>query len=357
MKNVKRANISSDDLLQLAKDAADVQAYSRSEIILGMPGETLQTHFDTNETIVNAGFDKIDNYQLMMIPGTEVTTPENIEQFGMQTRYRILPRCSGYYKILGETICAAEIDKICTSTDSLPFDAYFRKFYDEFFFPTLAEREIKTVLHLGDIFDRRKYMNYNTLKSCKEYFFDQAKDLNIDMHVVPGNHDTYFKNTNSVNAPELLLQEYENVKVYPEITELEFDNRKILFVPWICSDNYSSTMEMVGRTDAKVCFGHFEFSGFQMYAGMPNEHGMDHTAFEHFDLVCSGHYHHRSSRDNVVYLGNPYEITWSDFNDARGFNIYDTETNELEFMQNPYRMFHKISVSYTHLTLPTNREV
>tara|TARA_B000000557_G_scaffold65575_1_gene51697 strand:+ start:209 stop:1261 length:1053 start_codon:yes stop_codon:yes gene_type:complete len=227
-------------------------------------------------------------------------------------------------------------------SDSLPFDAYFRKFYDEFFFPALAEREIKTVMHLGDIFDRRKYMNYNTLKSCREYFFNQARDLNIDMHVVPGNHDTYFKNTNDVNAPELLLQEYENVKVYPEITELEFDNRKILFVPWICSDNYNSTMDMVGRTDAKVCFGHFEFSGFQMYAGMPNEHGMDHTAFERFDLVCSGHYHHRSSRDNVVYLGNPYEITWSDFNDARGFNIYDTETNELEFMQNPYRMFHKI---------------
>lgn len=227
-------------------------------------------------------------------------------------------------------------------SDSLPFDAYFRKFYDEFFFPTLAEREIKTVMHLGDIFDRRKYMNYNTLKSCKEYFFDQAKDLNIDMHVVPGNHDTYFKNTNDVNAPELLLQEYKNVTVHPEITELEFDGRKILFVPWICSDNYESTMEMVKRTNAEVCFGHFEFAGFQMYKGLPNEHGMDHNAFERFDLVCSGHYHHRSARDNVVYLGNPYEITWSDFNDNRGFNIYDTETNELEFMQNPYRMFHKI---------------
>jgi DNA repair exonuclease SbcCD nuclease subunit len=99
---------------------------------------------------------------------------------------------------------------------------------------------------------------------------------------------------------------------------------------------------MVERTDAEVCFGHFEFSGFQMYKGMPNEHGLDHTSFKRFDLVCSGHYHHRSSRDNVTYLGNPYEITWSDYNDARGFNIYDTETNEIEFMQNPYRMFHKI---------------
>ena len=148
LKNVKRANISSDDLMQLAKDAADVQAYSRSEIILGMPGETLESHFDTNKTIVNAGFDKIDNYQLMMIPGTEVTTPENIKEFGMQTRYRILPRCSGYYKILGKTVYAAEIDKICTSTNSLSFDDYLecRKlhliieiFYNLGFFSTLLK--------------------------------------------------------------------------------------------------------------------------------------------------------------------------------------------------------------------------
>ena len=148
LKNIKRANISSDDLLQLAKDAADVQAYSRSEIILGMPGETLESHFDTNKIIVNAGFDKIDNYQLMMIPGTEVTTPENIKEFGMQTRYRILPRCSGYYKILGKTVYAAEIDKICTSTDSLSFDDYLecRKlhliieiFYNLGFFSTLLK--------------------------------------------------------------------------------------------------------------------------------------------------------------------------------------------------------------------------
>tara|TARA_B110001454_G_scaffold104193_1_gene98144 strand:- start:660 stop:2798 length:2139 start_codon:yes stop_codon:yes gene_type:complete len=177
LKNVKRANISSDDLLQLAKDAAEVQAYSRSEIILGMPGETLESHFDTNETIVNAGFDKIDNYQLMMIPGTEVTTPENIKQFGMQTRYRILPRCSGHYKILGETICAAEIDKICTSTNSLSFVDYLecRKlhliieiFYNVGFFSTLL-KFIKS-MNLS-VFDWLEFIFKNELSgNIKELF-------------------------------------------------------------------------------------------------------------------------------------------------------------------------------------------
>ena len=106
-------------------------------------------------------------------------------------------------------------------------------------------------------------MNYNTLKSCKEYFFNQAKDLNIDMHVVPGNHDTYFKNTNDVNAPELLLQEYENVIVYPEVTELEFDGRKILFVPWICSDNRDETLSYIEGTSSEIAMGHLDLNGFE----------------------------------------------------------------------------------------------
>ena len=227
-------------------------------------------------------------------------------------------------------------------SDSLPFDAYFRKFYDEFFFPTLVERDIKTIMHLGDVFDRRKYINYNTLKSCRKYFFEKAESLGIDMYMVPGNHDTYFKNTNEVNSPELLLQDYKNVKIFPDVTELEFDKRKILFVPWICSGNYDSVMETVDNTDASVCFGHFEFSGFQMYKGVPNPHGMDVEPFSDFELVCSGHFHHHSMAGNVVYLGNPYEITWSDYNDERGFTIYDTQDNSLEFQKNPYRMFHKI---------------
>ena len=226
-------------------------------------------------------------------------------------------------------------------SDSLPFDAYFRKFYDEFFFPALAEREIKTIMHLGDIFDRRKYMNYNTLKSCREYFFNQAKDLNIDMHVVPATTIHILKTPTMLTHQNYYYKSMRMSKYIQKLLNLNLITEKFyLFLGYVVT--IITTMDMVGRTDAKVCFGHFEFSGFQMYKGMPNEHGMDHTAFERFDLVCSGHYHHRSSRDNVVYLGNPYEITWSDFNDARGFNIYDTETNELEFIQNPYRMFHKI---------------
>ena len=121
-----------------------------------------------------------------------------------------------------------------------------------------------------------------------------------------------------------------------------YDGLDILFVPWICAENYQQTMDMINETSAQVAFGHLELKGFQMYRGHVNDHGFDPSIFNKFDSVVSGHFHHRSSNGNVHYLGTPYEITWSDYNDSRGFHIFDTETRELEFVQNPYRMFHKI---------------
>lgn len=226
--------------------------------------------------------------------------------------------------------------------DSLQFDAYFKKFYDETFFPYLIEQGIKTIFDLGDTFDRRKYINYNSLKSCKDYFFDKARDLGIDIHMIPGNHDTYFKNTNEVNSPNLLLREYDNVYLYEEPTEVTMGKTTILLLPWICTDNYERSMEMVRDTSAKVCFGHFEFSGYEMYRGSPNPHGMDAGIFSHFHLVVSGHFHHRHSRGNITYMGNPYQITWSDFDDPRGFAIFDCDNQELSYVDNPNIMFHKI---------------
>lgn len=126
LKNIKRSNISGDDLMQLAVQASEIDADSRSEIILGLPGESLKSHFTTIQTVINAGFNKVDNYQLMMLPGTEVNTPEIREKFGMQTKYRILPRCFGYYEILNKMVISAEIEEICVTTNTLSFEDYIK---------------------------------------------------------------------------------------------------------------------------------------------------------------------------------------------------------------------------------------
>jgi len=226
-------------------------------------------------------------------------------------------------------------------SDSQPFDNFFRKFYDNVFFPTLERENITTVLHLGDVFDRRKYINFNTLKNCREYFFDRLESQGQAVHMLAGNHDTYFKNTNEVNSPDLLLRDYNNITVYDQPTTIELDGRTILMMPWICSDNYAECMDAIRSSLAPVMFGHLELSGFVMHKGMQNEGGMETSIFDKFDLVGTGHFHHRSSRGNIHYLGNPYELTWNDFDDPRGFHIFDTETLDLQFIENPYTMFAK----------------
>ena len=72
------------------------------------------------------------------------------------------------------------------------------------------------------------------------------------------------------------------------------------------------------------------------------DNGLDPSAFQKFDLVYSGHYHTRSNDGKIFYLGNPYQMFWNDVDDKRGFHIFDTETNELEFIENPYTIFERI---------------
>jgi DNA repair exonuclease SbcCD nuclease subunit len=227
--------------------------------------------------------------------------------------------------------------------DNSTFHDYFEKFYENVFFPYLIENNISHVIQFGDLFDRRKYINFVTLYRARKYFFDKLVDHGITMDVFVGNHDTAYKNTNEVNSPELLLNEYDNITVYSDPADITIDGTDITLLPWICSDNYSRCMEHIKNTPAQILFGHLELAGFEMYRGAFHDHGQfDANILSKFDIVCSGHFHHKSSKGNIHYLGTPYEMSWSDYNDPRGFHIFDTDTRELTFVQNPYRMFSKI---------------
>ena len=223
--------------------------------------------------------------------------------------------------------------------DSVAFLDFFQKFYENVFFPRISDLGITHVLVLGDTFDRRKYINFYALQRAKEMFFSRLSDAGISVHMLAGNHDTYFKNTNDVNSVSLLLQEYDNIKVYANAETIEIGGEYICMVPWICTDNYVHSMNEMKETKAPICMGHFEIQGFEMYRGQECHEGLTADIFNKFDTVFSGHYHHRSTKGNITYLGTPYELTWQDFSDPKGFHIFDVQTRELEFVQNPYTMF------------------
>jgi len=228
--------------------------------------------------------------------------------------------------------------------DQIAFLDNNKKFLDDIFFPYLDNHRINTVIHLGDLVDRRKYLNINTAKRLRTDFLDRIASESIDFHILVGNHDTYFKNTNSVNVlQELLVDKYPDFKIYDEYAKIvEFDGTKIMMIPWICDENRDIILQQIGSTNAQICMGHLELAGFEMFRGSPVSHGDDRSLFGRFDMVLSGHYHHRSSAGNIHYLGSHAEFTWSDYDDPKGFHILDTETRELAFIENPYRMFRKL---------------
>ena len=227
-------------------------------------------------------------------------------------------------------------------SDSVHFLDFYEKFYRDTFLTKIKEEKIKHILILGDTFDRRKYVNFYTLKRTKEMFFDPLEKLGCIIYMLAGNHDTYFKNTNEVNSVDLLLAEYNNIHVISKPENISIHSRNIAMVPWICADNYDETLKFIKDTTATVCMGHFEIAGFAMHRGMPSQEGLERSIFNKFDYTFSGHYHHRSNADGIYYLGNPYELTWQDYNDPRGFHLMDLYKNEIEFVQNPNVMFHRI---------------
>lgn len=227
--------------------------------------------------------------------------------------------------------------------DSLHFLDFYEKFYTETFFPRLEKDKVDTVLILGDTFDRRKYVNFYTLQRAKKMFFDVLAEKNIKVYMLVGNHDTYYKNTNEVNSPELLLlEEYTNITVISKPQHIFAGGIEIAMMPWICIDNLEDSLKLLKDSPATVCMGHFEITGFQMYRGAPSHDGMTADQFSKFDVVFSGHYHHKSSRGNIHYLGNPYELTWQDYDDERGFHIFDTKTLKRTFVKNPNTIFKRV---------------
>ena len=218
---------------------------------------------------------------------------------------------------------------------------YYEQFYKNVFFPKLKEQGITTILILGDTFDRRKYINFNSLARAKKMFFDVAYDNDMMITMIAGNHDTYYKNTNDVNSPELTLAEYINIIIVTRPETVPIHGIPVCFLPWICADNYQDSMNEIKNTKADICMGHLEIAGFAMYRGVESHDGLSKDAFNKFDMVFSGHYHHRSDDGHIYYLGNPYELTWQDYNDPRGFHLFDLQTRKLEFIQNPYSLFER----------------
>jgi len=223
------------------------------------------------------------------------------------------------------------------------FINYQEKFYTDVFFPYLIENDINHIIHLGDYYENRRFINFKALNANRKHFLEKLREYGITMDIIPGNHDTYYKNTNDLNSLKELLGHYMNeVNIVEEPTVLDYDGMKIGLVPWICQDNEDKIQTFLKNCSADVIGGHFELIGFDMMRGVPCTHGMTSDNLKRFELVMSGHYHAKSNQENIHYLGSQMEFFWNDAHDDKFFHILDTKSRELLPVRNPVTLFERI---------------
>ena len=238
--------------------------------------------------------------------------------------------------ILNDTHCG------CRNSSDIFMD-YQERFYTEEFFPYLLENGITQILHLGDYYDNRKTINLKALNHNRRIFLDRLRDHNIHMDIIPGNHDVYFKNTIELNSLKELMGHYINeVDILMDPIVRDYGGVKFGLVPWICPENEKEVLTFLDNCGADVIGGHFELAGFEMDKGIVCHTGMDPKPLERFETVLSGHFHTKSSKGNITYLGSQMEFFWNDAHDPKYFHIYDTETREMTPVQNKVTLFHKI---------------
>lgn len=210
------------------------------------------------------------------------------------------------------------------------------RFLTDVFFPTLDAHNVTTILHGGDYGDRRKYASFATTQFIETRYRAPLRARGIQEHVIVGNHDCFLRDSTVINSIEELYRHDTSLTIYSQPTEIDIDGCGILMVPWVCGNTRERTMDLLRTSSCPVVLGHFEIEGFQMYRGMPSHEGLSSELFERFALVMSGHYHHASRRDPIRYLGAMWPMVWSDYRDARGFHLFNTDTHELTFIENPY---------------------
>lgn len=219
------------------------------------------------------------------------------------------------------------------------FHEYFRKSLSDMF-EYMEENGIRHIVQVGDMFDVPSHLTTFASSFIKEHFLNVLVERNIELLVIIGNHDCYYRDKVSLNTISEVLEPYNNplFKIITVPQDVSFGGIDVACFPWICRETQAETTRLIEKSKSKIAVGHFEFMGFEYHRGTVSTVGHSHSDYSKFDLVISGHYHTHSIRDNVHYTATPYELTWVDYKDPKGFWVFDG--SEMKRVLNKRSMFH-----------------
>ena len=127
LRNIKRSNIKLNAYEEVMVHIRGRGLRSNSDLIVGLPGETLKSHLSAIHSLIDAGTNQMHNLQLVLLKGSELEMLETRNEFRFETKFRVLPKNFGIYgdkKVF-------DIEEIVVSTDTMSFDDYIetRKYH------------------------------------------------------------------------------------------------------------------------------------------------------------------------------------------------------------------------------------
>lgn len=225
----------------------------------------------------------------------------------------------------------------------------FLKMMQDYFnnelFPYIKKHNITTVIQLGDILDKRRNVDFTISNFLINTFYNFFEENKVHFYSTIGNHDIYYRQSIKIDGPSQLVKNDSFIHIIKTCKEIIFDNINVCFIPWICDENKKDVLTFIQQHKNKNCIlcGHFELAGFPIQKGYISDKGsIDLKELSNFMYVLSGHYHSPSQKNNIIYIGTPYELTWSDYGDDKKFLVFDTETKSFESVYTKKKLYHKI---------------
>ena len=207
-----------------------------------------------------------------------------------------------------------------------------KDFFERLFIPTLKKhvQPGDVLVQVGDTFDNRQSINIKVLNYAVDLFERLGQIL--PCYVICGNHDIWAKKSNDISSIDS-LKWIPNVQVYKEPKLLKWNKRNVLLMPWR-RDSEHEAETLAEFPQAEIVFCHSEVRGIYLNSKVKNDHGTETNIYDKYTRVYSGHIHFRQEKNKLLMVGVPYQLTRSDRDNPKGFDLVNLEDMEETFFEN-----------------------
>ena len=206
-----------------------------------------------------------------------------------------------------------------------------------------------SVIILGDIFDSRSSVDFKILNDALDFFMQLSRNCK-EVFILVGNHDLYYKENDlgNVNCRFLRFEPSSDSKIAPvkivnEISEIKIQGKSCLFIPWVDSIEKKELAQQFLARPHDLVLGHMDTVGLYNGKNIDTTLMFDQDDFGPNEKILSGHYHKRSEKGKVKFVGALINQTFNDVGDTKGYHTYN-KTGEVKFVEGICPKFEYVTI-------------